>query len=130
MNKANRILGLLRISCQYLDQESIKMLFTALVRPHLEFGNGVWEPHFQKDQLLIEGVQRCATKLVPGLTELDYSERLKSIYLPSMKYCRERGNMIETYKYYIYTWPLHYSVNNSLLKIDIETVTRGHKYTF
>ena len=34
------------------------------------------------------------------------------------------GDMIETYKY------IHglYSVNNSLLKIGAETVTRGHKY--
>ena len=80
--------------------------------------------HFQKDRLLIEGVQRRATKLIPGLTELDYSERLKSMDLPSMKYRRERGDMIETCKY------IHglYSVNNSLLKIDVETVTRGHKY--
>ena len=101
MNKANRIFGLIRNrrSYQYLDLESMKMLFTALVLPHLEFGNVVGAPHFQKDRLLIEGVQRCATKLVPGLTELDYSERLKSIYLPSMKYRRERGNMIETYIY-------------------------------
>ena len=99
MNKANRIFGLIRRSYQYLDRESMKMLFTALVCPHLEFGNVVGAPHFQKDWLLIEGVQRCATKLVPGLTELDYSERLKSIYLPSMKYRRERGNMTETYMY-------------------------------
>ena len=44
--------------------------------------------------------------------------------LPSMKYPRERGDMIETYKY------IHglYSVNSSLLKMDIETITRGHKY--
>ena len=67
--------------------------------PHLEFGNVVWAPRFQKDRLLIEGVQRCATKLVPGLKELDNSEKLKSMdNLPSMKYHRERGDVIETYK--------------------------------
>ena len=77
----------------------MKMLFTALVCPHLEFGNVVWAPCFQKDRLLIEGVQRCATKLVPGLKELDNSEKLKSMdNLPSMKYRRERGDVIETYK--------------------------------
>ena len=101
----------------------MKMLFTALVHPHLEFGNVAWVPRFPKDGLLIQGVQRRATKLVPDLTELDYSERLKSMDLPSMKYRRERGDTIETCKY------IHglYSVNNSLLKIDAETVTRGHK---
>ena len=100
------------------------MLFPGLVHPHLEFWKCCWVSRFQKDRLLIEGVQRRATKLVPGLTEHDYSERLKSMDLPSMKYRRERGDMIETCKY------IHglYSVNNSLLKIDVETVTRGHKY--
>ena len=85
VNKANRILGLIRRSYQYLDRESMKMLFTALVNRHLEFGNVVLTPLFQKDRLLIKGVQRRATKLVPGLTELDYSERLKSMDLTSMK---------------------------------------------
>ena len=53
--KANRILGLIR-SYQYLDNETMRLLFTALVRPHFEFGN-VWSPRFQKDKKLIE---RCA----------------------------------------------------------------------
>ena len=36
VNKANKIHGLIRRSYQYLDRESMKMLFTALVRPHLD----------------------------------------------------------------------------------------------
>ena len=39
VNKANRILGLIRRSYEQLDKESMNLLFTALVRPHLEFGN-------------------------------------------------------------------------------------------
>ena len=62
VNKANRILGLIRRSYQHLDKESMKLLMTALVRPYLEFGNVVWAPRLQKDRLLIEGVQRRATK--------------------------------------------------------------------
>ena len=41
VNKANRILGLIR-SYRYHDRGSMKMLFTALVRTFLEFGNDVW----------------------------------------------------------------------------------------
>ena len=41
VNMANRILGLIR-SYRYHDRGSMKMLFTALVRPYLEFGNDVW----------------------------------------------------------------------------------------
>ena len=41
VNKANRIVGLIRRSYQHLDKESVKLMFAALVRPHLEFGNVV-----------------------------------------------------------------------------------------
>ena len=39
VNKADRILGLIRRSYQHLDidKESVKMLFIALVQPHLVF---------------------------------------------------------------------------------------------
>ena len=39
VNKANRLLGLIRRSFDYLDCDTMKLLFAALVRPHLEFGN-------------------------------------------------------------------------------------------
>ena len=35
VNKANRTLGLIRRSFQFLNRESLKLLFTVLVRPHL-----------------------------------------------------------------------------------------------
>ena len=49
--------------------------------------------------VLIEGVLRRATKIVPGLRGLEYSERLECMNSPSMKYSQERGDTIETYKY-------------------------------
>ena len=67
VNKANRTVGLIRRSFQFLNRESMKLLFTAFVRPHLEFGYVAWAPRYQKDRLLIEGVLRRATKTVPGL---------------------------------------------------------------
>ena len=41
VNKANRLLDLIRRSLEHLDAELMKLLFVALVRPHLEFGNVV-----------------------------------------------------------------------------------------
>ena len=67
VNKANKILGLIRRTFEYLDGEVMKRLFTSLVRPHLEFSNVAWSPRLIKDQRLIESVQRRATKLVPEL---------------------------------------------------------------
>jgi hypothetical protein len=90
----------------------------------LEFGNVAWSPRLQKDKDLIEGVLRRATKLVPGMNNLSYEERLKIFKLPTMQYRRDRGDMIEVYKY------VHgkYSVNRDLLAFDKGGVTRGHRY--
>ena len=99
----------------------MKLLFTALIRPHLEFGYVAWAPRYQKDILLIEDVLRRAAKIVLGLTDLKYSERYKCMNLPSMKYRQEMGDMIETYKY---THGL-YNVENNLLERDAESTTRG-----
>ena len=41
INKANSILGLIRRSFNHLDQFTFLRLYTALVRPHLEYGNTV-----------------------------------------------------------------------------------------
>ncbi len=122
VNKANRILGLIRRSYEYIDADVMKKLFTSLVRPHLEFGNVAWAPRLEKDKKLIEGVQRRATKLVPELSDLPYEERLKKLELPSLYYRRARGDIIEAYKY------LHgkYTVNEDLLEKEERTNTRGH----
>ena len=74
VNKANRLLDLIRRSYEHLDAESMKLLFVALVRPHLEFGNVVWSPRLEKDKKLVEGVQCRATKIIPGLKDLMYEQ--------------------------------------------------------
>jgi ribonuclease P/MRP protein subunit RPP40 len=124
INKANQILGLIRRSFIYIDEQSMKQLYTALVRPHLEYGNVVWYPRFKTDVEAIERVQHRATRMVPGLAKLPYEERLKKMKLPSLVYRRIRGDAIETYKY------LHniYSVNSAVLlpPLMTEVNTRGH----
>ena len=49
VNKANKILGMIRRSYEFLDGDSLKRLFIALVRPHLEYSNAVWSPRYIKD---------------------------------------------------------------------------------
>ena len=73
-------------------------LFKALVRPHLEYGACIWNPHHKELINIIENVQRRATKQVPELRDLSYEERLRKINFPTMAYRRLRGDMIETYK--------------------------------
>ncbi len=66
INKANRTMGLIRRSFEYLDQENFLLLYKALVRPHLEYANAVWSPYKKKHIDALEAVQR-STKLVPAL---------------------------------------------------------------
>ena len=100
VKKANQIMGLIRRSFAYLDKKSFVKLFTALVRPHLEYAQSVWSPHLQKHQDMIENVQIRATKLVDHLGGLDYSERLKRLNLPTLAFRRLRGDMLEVYKHF------------------------------
>ena len=47
---------------------------------------------------MIEAVQIRATKMVPGLRSMTYTESLKTLKLPTMTYRRLRGDMITVYK--------------------------------
>ena len=78
VNKANRQMGIIRRSFRYLDQKMFVKLYKSLVRPHLEYANVVWCPYKDKDIKLVEGVQRRATKQVPGLKKLTYEQRLRN----------------------------------------------------
>ena len=49
--KARQILGLIyRRFYGNADQDTIKQLYISLVRPHLEYGSQVWDPHLAKDK--------------------------------------------------------------------------------
>ena len=41
VNKGMRMAGLIRRSLEYLDKESFSYLFKSLVRPHIEYFNGI-----------------------------------------------------------------------------------------
>ena len=98
ISKANQMVGLIRRSFKFLDRSMFLQLFKAIVRPHLEYANVVWHPVFQRQKLLVEGVQRRATKMVPGLENMKYKDRLVTLNLPSIKYRQLRGDLIQTFK--------------------------------
>ena len=110
---------------EYMNCESFRLLYTALVRPHLEYANQVWCPHLRKHIESIENVQRRATKQIPGMSDLPYEERLKKLKLPTLAYRRTRGDMIEVYK--ILTKKYDEQVAN-FLPLRVDSNTRGHNF--
>ena len=64
INKANRLLGLIKKSFNTLNRKTLPILYKALVRPHLEYANVVWGPNYIGDCDRMERVQRRATKCV------------------------------------------------------------------
>ena len=100
IKKANGIMGLIRRTFSYLDPATFKTLYTTFVRPHLEYAQPVWSPHFRKHIKMLEKVQIRATKLVDGMKNMDYTERLKELDLPTLLHRRERGDMIQVWKHF------------------------------
>jgi len=98
VNKAYSILGIIKRNFQHVDKGAFVLLYKALVRSHLEYSNTVWSPYKQYLVEVVEKVQKKATTLVHKCKHIPYTDRLKYLKLPTLKYRRHSGDMIETYK--------------------------------
>ena len=98
VNKGFQMLGMISRSFGNLDAFCFKMLYISLVRSHLEYAHSVWNPHTVELIQALERVQKRATKLVNCCKKLSYKDRLRYLQLPTLKYRRLRGDMIEVYK--------------------------------
>lgn len=120
--KANRNVGMIFRTFSCINKEMFATLYKSLVRPYLETAVVVWSPMLTKDIKSIENVQRRATKLVPGIKDLSYPERLKALGLPTMEYRRLRSDMVQTYKLI----NKMDNIKDGFLKINQTRMTRGH----
>jgi len=90
--------GLLRKTLYIYRRKLLFHFYKTLVRSHLEYANSVWNPYRMgliKDLVVLIWT---FSKLVMKLKHLKYKERLERLKLPTLRYRRTRGDMIEVYK--------------------------------
>jgi hypothetical protein len=94
----NKMLGIIRRTFIDLDKDSFLLLYKSLVRCHLEYAVSVWNPYKKGIIRELENVQKRATKLIYNCKGLSYKDRLMFLQLPTLKFRRYRGDMIEVFK--------------------------------
>ena len=123
-SKGNQVLGMNRRNITYKEKSLIVPLYIAIFRPRLEYCIQVWSPYRKKDIDMLEKYR--ATKLIPGLRDLRYEERLKECRLTTLETRRLKGDQIEVLKILN-----GYENIGSIIFIEIKEskITRGHNFT-
>jgi hypothetical protein len=100
-------------------------ILTSHLRPILEYASPLWNTGYLGDLILLESVQRRWTKIVEGLEDLPYGERLRVLKLFSIKGRLWRADMILCYKIFHH---LCIIVPSDLFVMSPYQGTRGHCY--
>ena len=97
VNIANRNLGIIFRTFSYMDKEMFLNLYKSMVRPHIEYATQIWSIIYKKDTVILENVQRQATRPVKCVQNKSYQERLTFLGLPTLEYRREREDMVQVF---------------------------------
>ena len=73
-------------------------MFNTYILPHIDYGAMLWSPYRKKDIAVIENIQRRFTKMIHGLHNCSYEERLTILSLPTLEERRRRNDLIQVFK--------------------------------
>ena len=97
--KANQVLGQMARAVTLRDRVTWPRLYKTYVRPHLEYAVQSWKPWTQADKEVLEKVQERALRYMSGCEGSSYEKRLVAAKLTTLEARRERGDMIQVWKY-------------------------------
>ncbi|GAA49572.1 dolichol-phosphate mannosyltransferase [Clonorchis sinensis] len=118
--KAFAVLRMIRRTFSRITRTDFQILYGAYVRPLLEYANPVVYSGRTKDVILIERVQRAATKMIAGLKSMDYETRLAVLGPFPLEYRRLRGDLIHTHALF------GQGLANRFFTVDPANTRRGH----
>ena len=100
VNKANKVLHLIKCTIGSVNKQILSTLYKALVRPILEYASPVWCPYLVKNIVLLEKVQRRASRLALGQRrgEMSYEDRCKMFWWSQLTDRELYFSRIECYK--------------------------------
>ena len=99
VNKANKVLGLLKSTVGSKNREIFSVLYRSLVRPLLEYASSVWSPYLVKDKLDVESIQRRASRIALGQKrrETSYEEGCELLGWSTLERRRKYFSLVECY---------------------------------
>jgi hypothetical protein len=100
VSKANKVMGLIKRTLGYNAPISVsKQLYISLVRSILEYCTPVWSGMTVNETILIERVQRAATRFILHSPDIDYHERLMKLQMMPLTLRRDYLDLCMFFKY-------------------------------
>ena len=93
-------MGLVHRTVGSSNPGAFSTLYKSLVRPVLEYAAPAWNSYLVKDVLVLERVQRRASRLALGQkrSEMEYEDRLRKLKWPTLETRRLFLSLVECYK--------------------------------
>ena len=122
VNKANKVLGVIKRTVGTLNQQVFSTLYKSLVRPVLEYAVPVWCPYLAKNIHAVEKIQRRASRLALNQKrgEKSYEERYKKLGWPVLSVRRDYLSLIECYK-------IVFGISDNLMFNDLFEMSKSQR---